>query len=117
MNARASVARIRTEGGFALVSVLLAMLIVAVLYFGYFSMQNSMSKKSVGIAAIDASKSMACRTQRQQIERDITFWSASHSGEEPSLAALQKDGLHVPTCPEGGHYSITTGSVHCSVHG
>jgi hypothetical protein len=43
-------------------------------------------------------------------------WSVSHPDEAPTIAALQRDGLRIPTCPEGGQYSIDGGAVHCSVH-
>jgi hypothetical protein len=39
-------------------------LIAAALYFGYFRMQGATSGRSSGVAAIDASRSVACRTQR-----------------------------------------------------
>ena len=58
----------------------------------------------------------ACRTQRQQIERDITMWAVNHPDEPPTIAALQHDGLRIPSCPEGGQYSIDGREVHCSVH-
>ena len=108
---------IESTRGAALVSILLALLIAAALYFGYFKMQNTMSGgRSAGIAAIDSSRAVVCRTQRQQIERDIMMWSVNHPDEPPTLAALQHDGLHIPDCPEGGRYSIDGREVHCSLH-
>jgi competence protein ComGC len=108
---------IHNQRGFGFVSILLAMLIVAALYFGYFKMQNEMSGgRSVGLSAINASREVACRTQRQQIERDITMWAVNHPDEPPTIAALQHDGLRIPSCPEGGQYSIDGREVHCSVH-
>ena len=96
--------------------MLLALLIAAALYFGYFNFQNTSGERSVGITAIDAAKAVACRTNRQNIERAITLWSVNHPGEEPTLAALQKDGLRAPSCPEGGRYELASHEVHCSVH-
>jgi competence protein ComGC len=107
---------IRNQHGFGFVSILLALLIVAALYFGYFKMQNEMSGRSVDLSAIDASRAVACRTQRQQIERDITLWAVNHPDEPPTIAALQHDGLRIPACPEGGQYAIDGREVHCSVH-
>ena len=105
-----------SQAGFGFVSVLLAMLIVAALYFGYFKMQGTMNGRAPGITAIDASRAVACRTQRQNIERDITMWSVDHPDEPPTLAALQAAGLRIPSCPEGGHYEIAGREVHCSLH-
>jgi competence protein ComGC len=106
----------RNQRGFGFVSILLALLIVAALYFGYFKMQNTMGGRSVGISAINASREIACRTQRQQVERDIMMWSVNHPDEPPTIAALERDGLRIPSCPEGGHYSIVGRDVQCSVH-
>ena len=110
-------ARLLSQDGMSFVSILLALLIAAALYFGYFGMQQSTATRSVGIAAIDASKAIACRTQRQQIERDITMWAVNHPDEQPSIAKLAADGIRVPSCPEGGRYDIVDAQVHCSKHG
>ncbi len=104
------------QNGFGFVSVLLALLIVAALYFGYFGFQRTSGERAKGIAAIDASRAVAFRTTRQNIERDISLWSVNHPGEPPTLAGLQADGLRIPTCPEGGSYDLAGTEVHCSVH-
>ena len=99
-----------------LVVVLIALLIAAALYFGYFKLQGAMSEKSGPMAALDASRAVACRVNRQNIERDITMWSVNHPDEVPTLAALQADGLRIPSCPEGGRYDIVGRAVQCSKH-
>ena len=104
------------QHGFGFVAVLLALLIAAALYFGYFKMQSATAERTGGIAAIDASRAVACRTNRQNIERDITFWSVNHPDETPTLEALARDGLHIPSCPEGGRYSLVGQHVACSRH-
>jgi len=108
---------IGNQRGVGFVSILLTLAILAVLYLGYFKMQNTMGgSRSTGITAINASREVACRTQRQQIERDIVLWSVNHPDEPPTIAALEHEGLRVPSCPEGGQYSIDGREVHCSVH-
>jgi hypothetical protein len=104
------------ETGFSFVAVLLALLIAAALYFGYFKMQSVIGEKATSIQAIDVSRAMACRANRQNIERAIAFWSVNHPDEEPTLAGLQADGVQIPTCPEGGRYEIAGRAVRCSVH-
>ena len=104
------------QDGFSFVAILLALLIAAALYFGYFGLQRTSGERAKGIAAIDASRAVACRTNRHNIERDISLWSVNHPGEAPTLGALQADGLRIPTCPEGGRYDIVGTEVHCSVH-
>jgi hypothetical protein len=113
---RAQHSPLLNQRGLSFVAVLLALLIAAALYFGYFRMQGAMSGRSTGVAAIDASRAVACRTQRQQIERDITMWAVNHPDDPPSIAALQADGIRIPSCPEGGRYDIVGREVRCSVH-
>ncbi len=104
------------QAGFSFVSILLALLIAAALYFGYFHFQNTGSEHAKGIAALDATRAVACRTNRQNIERAIALWAVNHPGENASIAALQADGIRIPTCPEGGRYDIVGQEVRCSVH-
>ncbi len=104
------------QSGFTFLAVLLALLIAAALYFGYFHMQSGNGDRAKGVSAIDAARAVACRTNRQMIERSITLWSVNHPGEVPTLAALQAEGLRLPTCPEGGSYEIAGDKVRCSVH-
>jgi len=110
--------RFRTPGqrGFSFVAVLLALLIAAALYFGYFHFQSVTGDHAKGIVAIDATRAVACRTNRQNIERAIELWAVNHPGETPTLAALQAEGLLIPSCPEGGRYDIVGQEVYCSVH-
>jgi hypothetical protein len=105
-----------SESGFGFVAVLMALLIAAALYFGYFKMQDMGSAQRGGIAAIDASRGVACRSNRQTIERALVMWSVNHADEAPSLAGLERDGIGVPSCPEGGNYELTGSSVRCSKH-
>jgi hypothetical protein len=98
------------------VSVLMAMLIAAALYFGYFKMNATVGERKVGIAAVDASRGVACRSNRQTIERAIVLWSVNHPDDAPSVAALEKDGIGMPSCPEGGRYEIVGRAVLCSKH-
>lgn len=99
-----------------LLAVLVALLVAAALYVAYFRVAHSGSQRTVGVQAIDASRAVACRMQRQQIERDLAAWAVSHPEDVPSLSALEADGLRVPSCPEGGRYSLVGQSVTCSVH-
>jgi competence protein ComGC len=105
------------QRGFTFVAILLALLIAAALYFGYFRMQSAMRGGSTAVSAINAARAVACRTNRQNIERAVAMWSVNHPDERPSLAALEAEGSHVPTCPEGGRYELVGRAVHCSVHG
>jgi len=107
----------RAQDGFTLIAVLLALLIAAALYFGYFKMQSTMSARSTGVSAIDAAGAVACRSNRQNVERDVAMWSVNHPDEMPSFHALEAEGIHIPTCPQGGRYELLGRGVRCSVHG
>lgn len=108
--------RYRSEAGFGFAAVLMALLIAAVLYFGYFKMQDTRGGQATRITALDTTRDVACRSNRQTIERAIVMWSVNHDGEAPSLNGLAQDGIDVPSCPEGGTYSLAGNSVHCSKH-
>ncbi len=107
---------LRNERGLGFVAVLLALLIAAVLYFGYFHFQGAMNERQSGQNALDATRAVACRTNRQMIERDLVIWSADHPDEPPTLAALAASGIRVPSCPEGGRYDVVGREVTCSKH-
>jgi len=105
----------RNQRGLGAIALIVALLIIAVLYLGYFRMQSAMSEKKTTITAIDNSRAFACKTNRQTVEREIQMWLVNHPGETPALAALAADG-HVATCPEGGTYSLEGVQVRCSKH-
>jgi hypothetical protein len=107
---------LRNQHGVSFVAVLIALLIGAALYFGYFTLHDGTGRRSVGVAAIDSSRAVACRANRQTIERALIAWAQTHDGETASLNALAADGVHLPSCPEGGTYSLTGNSVRCSAH-
>jgi hypothetical protein len=104
------------QRGASLAAVLVVLLIAVALYLGYFGVQDRAAQRSSGIAAIDTSRAVACRANRQTLERALVAWSATHDGGAASLDALAADGVHVPTCPDGGSYSLVGGAVRCSVH-
>lgn len=116
MTERSPLRRLRQQRGSALAAVLVAMLIAVMLYFVYFEGKKSTGERTGGQTAIDAAQNVACRSTRQLIERDIDLWSVGHPGEPPTLEALARSGLRVPTCPQGGSYSLVDRHVECSLH-
>jgi competence protein ComGC len=108
---------LRSERGAAgLASMLMVLLILGALYLGYAGMPDFRAKRGTGPAQVEAARDVACKMQRQQIERDIEVWKIDHSDEEPSLAALRSSGINIPACPERGTYDVHGSSVVCSVH-
>lgn len=108
--------RLASQRGLAGIIVMLALLIAAVLYLGYFRAQSTTQETKSGVGAIDSSRAFACKTNRQTAERDIQMWLVNHPGESPSIAALEADSIRLPTCPEGGTYSIDGMQVQCTKH-
>ena len=107
---------LRAQRGIGVIAVILALLVVAILYLGYFQMQSAMSQKKTTVTAIDNTRAFACRTNRQTVEREVQMWLVNHPGETPSFAALEADGAHLATCPEGGTYTLVGAQVRCSKH-
>lgn len=105
-----------SEAGFGFASVLMALLIAAALYFGYFKLQDTSGGQGTRITAIDASRDVACRSNRQTIERAMVMWAVNHDDEAPSFDGLARDGIGIPSCPEGGSYSLAGKTVQCSKH-
>jgi hypothetical protein len=106
----------RDRRGLSFVSVLVTLLILAALYFGYLRSPSSDGERSVGIQSLDASRAVACRTQRQGIERDLQMYAANNDRPPGSLDELRRSGIGVPDCPEGGRYALAGGRVTCSAH-
>ena len=105
-----------SEKGATMVALLMAMLIAAALYFGYFELQKSGGERSTGIAVVNGSRAFACRTNRQTIERQLMMWAVNHPDDTPSLDALERESGPLASCPEGGTYSLSGSSVVCSLH-
>ncbi len=105
---------LHSERGNAMISLLMAMVILGTLYLGYVGMPDFRGKRG-GPVAIENTRDVACKIQRQQIERDIDIWKVDHT-EEPSLDALKGAGIFIPACPEHGTYDVAGSHVVCSVH-
>ena len=106
----------RSEGGFSVVAVLFILLILSALYVGYRQLRSVATEQQPPLAALDASRAFACKANRQTVERQIQIWLINHPGETPSLAALADDGIRLPSCPQGGTYSVDGLTVRCSKH-
>jgi len=107
---------LRNQNGASFATVLVVLLIAVALYYAYFGVRDAATGKSAGVSAIDTSRAVACRSNRQTLERAVVAWSQTHDGETATLAALTADGIRVPSCPEGGTYSLAGNSVRCGTH-
>jgi hypothetical protein len=105
-----------SQRGLGAIALILALLVAALLYLGYVQMSSTMKATKTTVAAVDNTRAFACRTNRQTVEREIQMWLVGHPGETASFAALESDGAHIASCPEGGTYSLEGGRVTCSKH-
>ena len=105
-----------SQRGLGAIALILALLLIGVFYLAYTHLRSTVGERQRTVTAIDATRAFACKTNRQTVEREIQLWQVNHPGEPPSFAALEADGIHIPSCPEGGTYSLEGLSVHCSRH-
>ena len=105
--------RLRRQDGVGAFALIVALLIVALVYFGYYQMQDAMQAPRRATTTIDASKAFACKSNRQTAEREVQMWLVNHPGEIPTLEAVGSTAR----CPEGGEYRLEGVQVFCSKHG
>lgn len=101
------------QRGIGAVTLLVALLLVALLYVGYLRLQRAPSAPAQpATTAVDNTKAFACRSNRQTAEREVQMWLVNHPGETPTLEAVGS-AAH---CPTGGTYRLEGVSVLCSEH-
>jgi competence protein ComGC len=108
--------RLRSERGMSLILILAALLVMGVLYAGYFNLSDSESTMSKGGAVKSASQAMSCGMNRRSIEQGMMRWSITHPDEQATIERLERDGILVKRCPDGGQLTIEGKKVLCSVH-
>lgn len=94
------------------VVALLALLVAAFLYLGWFQAGETTQRTRQTVTAVDTSTAFACKSNRQTVEREIQMWLVNNPGETPSLAAVASTAR----CPQGGDYELDGLAVHCSKH-
>ncbi len=108
--------RMDSELGFGFISVLLTLLIIGALYYGYLGQYGMSEEITRGGVVKTAGRGIACQMNRQAIERAILTWTLSHPGKEPTLKDLERDGISINRCPEGGRFRVEGKKVSCSLH-
>lgn len=109
-------ARMDSERGLGFISVVVALLIIGALYYGYLGQYGMKEEITRGGVAQTAGRGIACQMNRQAIERAILTWTMSHPGKQPTLKDLERDGIPINRCPEGGSYKVEGKKVSCSLH-
>jgi hypothetical protein len=90
---------LRRQNGLGAVALIVALLIVALVYFGYYQMQDAMQAPRRATTTIDASKAFACKSNRQTAEREVQMWLVNPPARPPRRGRL--DGA----LPEGEYRS------------
>ncbi len=109
-------ARFGSEQGLAFISVVVALVIIGALYYGYLGQYGMKEELTRGGVAQTAGRGIACQMNRQAIERAILTWTMSHPGKQPTLKDLENDGISINRCPEGGRFKVEGKKVSCSLH-
>jgi competence protein ComGC len=109
-------ARVSSERGLTFISVVVALVIIGALYYGYLGQYGMKEEITRGGVAQTAGRGIACQMNRQAIERAILTWSMSHPGKQPTLKDLENDGIPINRCPEGGRFKVEGKKVSCSLH-
>ena len=77
------------QRGIGAVTLIVALLLVALLYVGYLRLQRTPSAPAQpATTAVDNTKAFACRSNRQTAEREVQMWLVNHPGETPTLEAV-----------------------------
>ncbi len=105
-----------SEQGLTFISVVVALVIIGAFYYGYLGQYGMKEELTRGGVAQTAGRGIACQMNRQAIERAILTWTMSHPGKEPSLKDLERDGIPINRCPEGGRFKVEGKKVSCSLH-
>ncbi len=109
-------ARMDSERGLGFISVVVTLLIIGALYYGYLGQYGMSEELTRGGVAQTAGRGIACQMNRQAIERAILTWTMSHPGKQPTLKDLERDGISINRCPEGGRFKVEGKKVACSLH-
>ena len=109
-------ARMGSERGLGFISVIVTLLIIGALYYGYLGQGGMNEQLTRGGVVKTAGQAIACQMNRQAIERAIMTWTMSHPGKQPTLKDLERDGIPINRCPEGGRFKVEGKKVSCSLH-
>ncbi len=105
-----------SERGLGFISVVVTLLIIGALYYGYLGQYGMKEELTRGGVVKTAGQAIACQMNRQAIERAIMTWTLSHPGKQPTLKDLENDGISINRCPEGGRFRVEGKKVSCSLH-
>ncbi|MDA2934406.1 hypothetical protein MYX82_08685 [Acidobacteria bacterium AH-259-D05] len=114
--------KVRSQGnsqrGFSFFSIVAALAIIGILYFGYSNEYFSSSETAVarGTTTKLVTEEMACKMNRQAIEQAMMRWSITHADEQPTLQRLEREGILIKPCPQGGQFRLEGDRVYCSLH-
>lgn len=106
------------ERGYAIIVILIALVIVAILSMKQLNPSGKVGEVRDARTRIDQSKATACSANRTVLLQEVQMWKVNHPVEKMSLSAVEASGRRLPSCPEGGVYSLSADGrqVYCSQH-
>jgi ribosomal protein S11 len=109
--------RLGSERGFSFASLVTVLLIAGILYISYTGLVSVReSAPSDPLEATAVSKDVACKMNRQALEKQLLNWMGRNPGKDASIRSLAASGVNIPRCPDGGKLRIEDGKVECSTH-
>lgn len=111
--------RCRTSSGFALIELILVVIVLAILVGWYFRDGGSPHQEAASQyqQSMDRSKQAACVASRSAMRSAVLTYTMQNPGQPVTKEALQRAGVNLNLCPEGGEISVGPGeTLLCSVH-
>lgn len=104
--------------GFSFLSLIVVCALIGLLYLGYLSLGGKAGAAPPVRPQVvsSAARGTTCRFSRKSAEKKVMTWSLSHPGQRADLARIQRDGVHIGDCPEGGRWKLNGATISCSRH-
>lgn len=106
----------RHSGGFALLGMIIALLIVMILVTNGYLKRDPSTGLTQAETVINRASGAACTADRTILERELSMTLTNNGGRLPSINILRVK-LSGKNCPEGGTFQLDDkGHVYCAEH-
>lgn len=110
---------ITRRGGFAFLEIIVVVVILALLAGWYFRDGSNPHQQAASQyqQSMERANNTACLASRQAVRGQIQIQAMQNPGQAVTKEALEKAGIRVNVCPEGGTITVSPdGSLLCSKH-